>query len=370
MLIFGVLLAPAFFRLVYAAVTAVRNELYVDAARVSGLSDVPHHRPAHPLRRARADHHPDRDHREHRDRDPVRTGVPGPRRHVASPPGVGMLNDGFANIYKAPLLMLWPSLAIAPHVHRAHAARQRDARRARAHGRRATQAPPRGRHRAPARSPRSPRRSARSPAPSRRRGRARRPRAGPIVHDDDEQAAARTGEVVLERHRPPRRVRARRRLDLEVVHGVSLDIRRGEVHGLIGESGSGKTQTAFAVLGLLPARRPHHRRLDRVRGHAPRPRLGARSTAAIRGRAHRLHPAGADVEPRPVVHDRQPAGRAAARRPRDLSKKEATRARRSRCSSASASPTRSARSTPTRTRSRAAWPSACSSPARSRPTPT
>jgi peptide/nickel transport system permease protein len=36
------------------------------------------------------------------------------------------------------------------------------------------------------------------------------------------------------------------------VHGVSLDIRRGEVHGLIGESGSGKTQTAFAVLGLLP----------------------------------------------------------------------------------------------------------------------
>ncbi|MFM9709622.1 ATP-binding cassette domain-containing protein, partial [Streptomyces galilaeus] len=39
---------------------------------------------------------------------------------------------------------------------------------------------------------------------------------------------------------------------IEVVHGVSLDVRRGEVHGLIGESGSGKSQTAFAVLGLLP----------------------------------------------------------------------------------------------------------------------
>ena len=36
------------------------------------------------------------------------------------------------------------------------------------------------------------------------------------------------------------------------MHDVSLTIRRGEVHGLIGESGSGKTQTAFAVLGLLP----------------------------------------------------------------------------------------------------------------------
>jgi peptide/nickel transport system permease protein len=37
-----------------------------------------------------------------------------------------------------------------------------------------------------------------------------------------------------------------------VVEDVSLTVRRGEVHGLIGESGSGKTQTAFAVLGLLP----------------------------------------------------------------------------------------------------------------------
>ena len=40
MMIFGILLSPAYFRLVYASVTAVRNELYVDAARVSGLSDV------------------------------------------------------------------------------------------------------------------------------------------------------------------------------------------------------------------------------------------------------------------------------------------------------------------------------------------
>jgi ABC-type dipeptide/oligopeptide/nickel transport system ATPase component len=37
-----------------------------------------------------------------------------------------------------------------------------------------------------------------------------------------------------------------------VVHDVSLAVGKGEVHGLIGESGSGKTQTAWSVLRLLP----------------------------------------------------------------------------------------------------------------------
>jgi ABC-type dipeptide/oligopeptide/nickel transport system ATPase component len=39
----------------------------------------------------------------------------------------------------------------------------------------------------------------------------------------------------------------------EIVHGIDLELRSGEVLGLIGESGSGKTQTAFAVMRLLPA---------------------------------------------------------------------------------------------------------------------
>ncbi|WP_147480299.1 ATP-binding cassette domain-containing protein, partial [Pseudomonas coronafaciens] len=38
----------------------------------------------------------------------------------------------------------------------------------------------------------------------------------------------------------------------EVVHGISLDIRRGECLALVGESGSGKSVTAHSILRLLP----------------------------------------------------------------------------------------------------------------------
>ena len=38
-----------------------------------------------------------------------------------------------------------------------------------------------------------------------------------------------------------------------ILNGVSLEVRPGEIVGLIGESGSGKSMTALSVLGMLPA---------------------------------------------------------------------------------------------------------------------
>lgn len=44
-----------------------------------------------------------------------------------------------------------------------------------------------------------------------------------------------------------------RRNRTEVVKGISLDLQPGRIQGLAGESGSGKSMTAMAILGLLPA---------------------------------------------------------------------------------------------------------------------
>lgn len=37
-----------------------------------------------------------------------------------------------------------------------------------------------------------------------------------------------------------------------ILHGVSLELRAGQMHGVVGETGSGKTMTARAITGLLP----------------------------------------------------------------------------------------------------------------------
>ena len=47
---------------------------------------------------------------------------------------------------------------------------------------------------------------------------------------------------------------AGRRRGTPILRGVSLDIAPGEVHGLVGESGAGKTMIGKAVLGIQPSR--------------------------------------------------------------------------------------------------------------------
>src|SRR5438128_1903955 len=44
-----------------------------------------------------------------------------------------------------------------------------------------------------------------------------------------------------------------RRRSVNLVRGVNFDIRRGETVGLVGETGSGKSMTALALMRLVPA---------------------------------------------------------------------------------------------------------------------
>jgi len=224
MAIFGLLLSPSFFRLVYASVTAVRKELYVDAAVVSGLSD----------RRIMARH--------------ILVAVRAPviiqaamvggiaiaiqagleflgLGDMSIPTWGSMLNDGFANIYTAPVLMLWPSLVIALTTISltllANAMRDELERTG---------------------------------------SRKRRRRGAPATVDTVNAA----GQETPIRHGDPDREPLLTLTGLSVghdqpdgsvttvVHDASLTVGQGEVHGLIGESGSGKTQTAWSVLRLLP----------------------------------------------------------------------------------------------------------------------
>lgn len=248
MLIIGVLLAPAYFRLVYSMVTATRSELYVDAARVSGLGDF-RIIGRHVLSVVRA---------------PIiiqtavvaiiAIGIQAGLEFLglgdtSLPTWGGMLNDAFANIYKTPILMLWPSLAIGltsvALVLLANA--MRDVLE-------------------------------RTIVVRRKRRRAVTTRTGSVAaittstslgdladdteivlvdsdtirHPDSPKRAVAAAEVVLRVENLRVGYQQNDGSSVEVVHGVSMDIRKGEVHGLIGESGSGKSQTAFAVLGLLP----------------------------------------------------------------------------------------------------------------------
>ncbi|WP_150309204.1 dipeptide/oligopeptide/nickel ABC transporter permease/ATP-binding protein [Planctomonas psychrotolerans] len=225
MAVFGVILAPAFYRLTYAAVVGVRNELFVDAARVAGVGDASIIG-RHILSVVRA---------------PiiiqaallagigiaVQSGLDFLGLGDTNVPTWGqMLSDAFSRMYQAPILLIWPSLAIAltsiSLVLFGNALRDELER--------AAGKPKKRRRGAAAYVP-----DASGPAP--------------VTHvedgDDARSVLLQVDDLVVGYDQPGGGVK-------QVVNGVSLQVRKGEVHGLIGESGSGKTQTAWSILRLLP----------------------------------------------------------------------------------------------------------------------
>ena len=214
----GCMMAPAVFRLLRAQVHAVRNDLYIDAAKVAGLSD----------RRIIARH--------------VFRVVRGPLVLMVSVmAGVaitvqtgldflglgdattitwgGMLGEGFAAMSANPVLFVWPGLAMAITVAAFFliASGARDALQQAEGG-------------------------AKSASRSALNHLKPVPASAELPPGGDEVLAVRDLTVGYPAGGGT----------TEVVRGASLSLRRGHTLGLVGESGSGKTQTAFALLDLLP----------------------------------------------------------------------------------------------------------------------
>lgn len=220
----GVLIAPSFFRLTRTAVMGVRNELYVDAARVTGLSDA-RIIARHVLTVIRA---------------PIIiqsamiAGIGVSIQSGLDFLGVGdtsmitwgvMLSEGFRNIFLQPSLVFWPALVISVTIGSfalfGNALRDalEDTQKVKAKKTQVSEATTAIRKLSD--------------------------RTAQLAQPIDGNHLLKVENMSLGYPQGDGSVKA-------VVDDVSLYIDRGEVLGIVGESGSGKTQTAFSVLGLLP----------------------------------------------------------------------------------------------------------------------
>ena len=231
MITLGVLASPDLFRLTRSAVIGVRNELFVDAARVSGLSDfsiIFRHILSVVL-------------------GPVVVrssflfgmaiiaqsgleflGLGDPLR----PSWGGELSSAFQTFQRAPNLVIAPGLAIGLTVMALvlfGSALADSLGGARATGK-----------------------GSRAPVPNPEDENAGETSSPPSTTDDTQASASRGGDVLLRVENLRVSYQAGDGGATTVVDDVSLHVRRGEVLGLVGESGSGKSQTSFAILGLLP----------------------------------------------------------------------------------------------------------------------
>lgn len=224
MITLGVLASPDIFRLTRSAVIAVREELYLDAARVAGLSDL----------RIIFRH--------------VLSVVLGPVLVRSSfifgmaiivqsgleflgfgdpqrPSWGGELSNAFQNFHRAPELVIAPGVAIGLTV---MALVLFGTALADSLG--------------VSRKPKA-KRAARS---------AGRDDTTVVQGEADRTPATALADTLLRVEDLSVRYVAEDGATKDVVRGVSLHVARGEVLGLVGESGSGKSQTSFAILGLLP----------------------------------------------------------------------------------------------------------------------
>jgi ABC-type dipeptide/oligopeptide/nickel transport system ATPase component/ABC-type dipeptide/oligopeptide/nickel transport system permease subunit len=225
MVVFGVIICPGYFRLTRTAVQSVRNELYVDAARVAGLSDL-RIIGRHIMSVVRA---------PIIIQTAIVCGVAIGVQSGLDFLGLGdpseatwgvMLSDGFRNIYLSPLLILWPTLAIGITIG-ALVLLGNAVRDALEDGQKITK-----------------RKRIADDVIPRTTGRLRR-LALPSVEVGTEQHLLKVTGLAVGYPQADGSIK-------KVVDDVSFHVDRGEVLGIVGESGSGKSQTAFSILGLLP----------------------------------------------------------------------------------------------------------------------
>jgi len=230
MIAFGILISPSYFRLTRTAVQSVRNELYVDAARVSGLSDLSIIA-RHIFSVVRA---------------PIiiqTAAIAGVAIAIQSGLeflGLGdptratwgvMLSEGFKNVYLTPTLLLWPALAMALTIGGlvllGNAIRDalEDGEKIK-HRKKRAAASAEGTTAEPAKV-----------RPSRK--------SVAAVDVGTEHHLVKVTNLGVGYPQADGSIK-------KVVDDVSFHVDRGEILGIVGESGSGKSQTAFSILGLLP----------------------------------------------------------------------------------------------------------------------